>query len=57
MIDLKDGRLTWKVYDEVFKMNVHNKMEYKEDKETTNNINMLDYFIEQTIVMKYLGFL
>ncbi|XP_050875569.1 uncharacterized protein LOC127079191 [Lathyrus oleraceus] len=49
MIDIEDGTVTLKVYDEELKIDVQNTMRYKDDVETSNIVKVLDIVIAQSI--------
>lgn len=42
MIDMEEGTMTLKVYDEVLKINVRESMKFKEDVGTSKNVEVLD---------------
>lgn len=49
MIDIEDGTVTLKVYDEELKIDVQNTMRYKDDVETSDIVKVLDVVIAQSI--------
>lgn len=52
MVDIEEGTITLKVYDEELKIDVRNTMKYKDDVETNNTVEVLDTMIAQSIQMK-----
>lgn len=52
MIDLEDGTITLKVYNEVVKLNMLKTMEHKEDKEEWYRVDILNFIIDETIKNK-----
>ena len=47
MIDIEEGTMTLKVYDEELKIDVRNTMQYKDDIGTSNTIEIIDQVIAQ----------
>ncbi|XP_050909251.1 uncharacterized protein LOC127123027 [Lathyrus oleraceus] len=47
MIDIEEGTMTLKVYVEELKINVRNTMQYKDDIDTSNTIEIIDQVIAQ----------
>jgi hypothetical protein len=47
MIDIEEGTMTLKVYDEELKIDVRNTMQYKDDVGTSNTIEIIDQVIAQ----------
>ncbi|XP_050915502.1 uncharacterized protein LOC127130558 [Lathyrus oleraceus] len=52
MIDIEEGTMTLKVYDEELKINVRNTMQYKDDVGTSHTIEVIDQVIAQEIKRK-----
>ncbi|XP_050876016.1 uncharacterized protein LOC127079675 [Lathyrus oleraceus] len=52
MIDIEEGTMTLKVYDEDLKIDVRNTMQYKDDSGTSHTIEMIDQVIAQEIEKK-----
>ena len=49
MIDIEEGTMTLKVYDEDLKIDVRNAMKYKDDEGTSNLIEMLDIVVAHSV--------
>ncbi|XP_050890326.1 uncharacterized protein LOC127095719 [Lathyrus oleraceus] len=52
MIDIEEGTMTLKVYDEELKIDVHNTMQYKDDIGTRHTVEIIDRVIAQEIKKK-----
>lgn len=48
MIDIKEGTMTFKVYDEELKNDVRNAMKYKDNKGTSRSVEVLDTMVAQS---------
>ncbi|XP_050876034.1 uncharacterized protein LOC127079697 [Lathyrus oleraceus] len=52
MIDIEEGTMTLKVYDEELKIDVQNMMQYKDDVGTSHTVEIIDQVIAQEIEKK-----
>lgn len=52
MIDIEEGTMTLKVYDEEVKIDVQNTMKYKDDVGTSHDVKVIDQVIAQGIPIK-----
>lgn len=52
MIDIEEGTMTLKVYDEEMKIDVRNTMKYKDDLGTSHTVEVIDQVIAQGIPIK-----
>lgn len=52
MIDIEEGTMTLKVYDEELKIDVRNTVQYKYDVGTSHTVEVIDQVIAQAIEIK-----